>query len=592
MPSIKGTASVLDARARSKELKSTKFPKNFSQSISLDKLNKPVFAQWIEQKVATILGFDDEIVSSTAINLFLPENDSESSLSSSGLDPRRAQLDLAGFLGDDESAKFAKELWSLMIEAAESGVGIPKTLLEQKKRELAEQKKKNEMAVNLARDHRNHLQQQQQQQPFAPPRMDHFVQEATRRADRARQAMGGGVGGRMSRWGNRPDAPNQPPEAAPIPASPTNPNDQQHSIDPSSGGSNATTGRSNHERLEDDGQKLNHYEMDRPAVDQFGRLLPPLQRRNLPDRKEVNQRRSQDHDRTNMPPRPYAEGRAGWRGSSRSRSRDRDSNGRGRRGGGAPDRTNYYDGRNRREDAYPRFDYDRSRHGDRLDYRDRHYSHRQHDRDHFHHRDSYERYNRSGRPGDVDEMDDLKRRLIFLRKESSRRKDKDPKLDEEIARTKDRLYDLERHHRRHDVRGREREGDADHRRSDRSHQSPAARRRLSGSRSPSPKRRNGGGGRERDDSDSSGSEESSHSSHSRRSFSDGESDDGGRKSRSRIRSPGRSPRASRSNSRSKSPSNSQNRSPSNSPSNNSRKSRSSSEDSRRGRRGEDTTKNA
>ena len=97
MPTIKGTASVADSRARQKALKRTKFPRNFGTSVNLEKVNKPVLTQWIEQKVTSILGFEDEIVSFTAINLFLP-SDNESP------DPRKAQLDLAGKFASFHSA--------------------------------------------------------------------------------------------------------------------------------------------------------------------------------------------------------------------------------------------------------------------------------------------------------------------------------------------------------------------------------------------------------------------------------------------------------------------------------------------------------
>ena len=103
MPSIKGTASVSDSRAREKALKKTKFPRSFGKSVSLEKVNKSVLEQWIEQKVTLILGFEDEIVSSTAINLFLPSDNSTP-------DPKKAQLDLAG--------KFCLEILSMLHFAA------------------------------------------------------------------------------------------------------------------------------------------------------------------------------------------------------------------------------------------------------------------------------------------------------------------------------------------------------------------------------------------------------------------------------------------------------------------------------------------
>ena len=91
MPTIKGTASVSDSRARQKALRKTKFPRNYGKLVSVEKVNKAVLTQWIEQKITSILGFEDEIVSSTAVNLFLPADNKSP-------DPKKAQLDLTGVL--------------------------------------------------------------------------------------------------------------------------------------------------------------------------------------------------------------------------------------------------------------------------------------------------------------------------------------------------------------------------------------------------------------------------------------------------------------------------------------------------------------
>uniref|UniRef100_A0A7S4ANE1 PWI domain-containing protein n=1 Tax=Pseudo-nitzschia australis TaxID=44445 RepID=A0A7S4ANE1_9STRA len=115
MPSVKGTASVSDSRARTKALRTTRFPRNYRKSVDLEKVNKAVLTQWIEQKITSILGFDDEIVSSTAINLFVspspsnananpdslptPSHPSNSNSNSYSCDPKQAQLDLAGECG-------------------------------------------------------------------------------------------------------------------------------------------------------------------------------------------------------------------------------------------------------------------------------------------------------------------------------------------------------------------------------------------------------------------------------------------------------------------------------------------------------------
>jgi serine/arginine repetitive matrix protein 1 len=138
MPSIKGTSSVEDSRALSKALKATKFPSNFHQTVDITKVNRPVLIQWIERKITECLGFEDEIVQSTAVNFFLPEFSDEGT--TVVLDPRKAQIALCGFLGDEQAATFCSELWDLMLDASTQPVGIPRKLLEEKKKELASQK--------------------------------------------------------------------------------------------------------------------------------------------------------------------------------------------------------------------------------------------------------------------------------------------------------------------------------------------------------------------------------------------------------------------------------------------------------------------
>lgn len=148
----------------------------------MEKINRKVMKQWIEQRITSILGFDDEIVSSTAINLFLPEEDLGVSP-----DPKRAQLDLVGFLGDSESATFATEVWNLMLEAETSPAGIPRTLLEKKKQELAaNQKKKASQPSNPSQNRvSNHPNASSRN-----PEMNRFMQEAERRAQAAREMVG------------------------------------------------------------------------------------------------------------------------------------------------------------------------------------------------------------------------------------------------------------------------------------------------------------------------------------------------------------------------------------------------------------------
>lgn len=151
MPSIKGTASISSCSAQTKLLRTTKFPSIFHKKVDARNINLVVMTRWIEKRIESILGFEDEIVSNMAVNLFLPTKKSEdctfvpgSSVSFMSLthqvginrngvmdvDPRRAQLDLAGFLGDNEAALFVGELWEMLLDAQMQPDGVPRVLVQ------------------------------------------------------------------------------------------------------------------------------------------------------------------------------------------------------------------------------------------------------------------------------------------------------------------------------------------------------------------------------------------------------------------------------------------------------------------------------
>ncbi len=88
------TASIASSTALQKQLRSTTFPPNFSEKCNVGRVHRTVIAHWIERRVESILGFDDDIVSSTAVHLFLPEP--QDGGADPDVDPRRAQLDLEG----------------------------------------------------------------------------------------------------------------------------------------------------------------------------------------------------------------------------------------------------------------------------------------------------------------------------------------------------------------------------------------------------------------------------------------------------------------------------------------------------------------
>jgi len=150
MPVIKGTASVSDDRVRERLLRQTKFPSNFKLKVDVSKINRPVVIKWMHDKITELLnGVEDDIVQDMAVNSFL----------SGVVQPKQAQLDLAGFLGNAEAAQFARELWTLLLEAQNAPHGIPPSLVEQKKKQMHD------------------------------PQMQTLVQEAQRRAQAARSLL-------------------------------------------------------------------------------------------------------------------------------------------------------------------------------------------------------------------------------------------------------------------------------------------------------------------------------------------------------------------------------------------------------------------
>lgn len=55
-------------------------------------------------------------------------------------DPKKIQINLTGFLQGKNAREFMAELWALLISAQENPAGIPDSLLDLKKEELAKKK--------------------------------------------------------------------------------------------------------------------------------------------------------------------------------------------------------------------------------------------------------------------------------------------------------------------------------------------------------------------------------------------------------------------------------------------------------------------
>ncbi|VEU37900.1 unnamed protein product [Pseudo-nitzschia multistriata] len=402
MPTVKGTASVADSRARTKALRKTRFPRNYRTSVDIEKVNKPVLTQWIEQKIASILGFDDEIVSSTAINLFLPSDNS--------CDPKRAHLDLAGFLGD-ETATFCGELWTLMLEAQASASGIPKTLLEQKKKEMAEELSKgNEPQRQQLAPYQN----QSLGSSGKPSRFSRFAPDRSNPSGR-------------SSLDKHEDATNKIKCETHISIEETS---QEHT-----NGKEKGSGRS---RVEDAYEKQN--------MDQFGRVLSTERSLEVQKHTSRNQR-DRNGSRTSESSR-----------HRRDRSRSpRKYNGRERE---ASDHRRRYDNRYHGTDGDRRRPQDKRYHSnqydDRSGYHDQYHRQYNHSYKNHHDRDRSRDQYRDSRDcrHEIHEMENLERRLTRLRKEYSgwdrnSANRSTHRIEDEMNDIQDRLYELEQRRRRY-----------------------------------------------------------------------------------------------------------------------------------------------
>ncbi|KAK3498409.1 PWI domain-containing protein [Neurospora crassa] len=120
-----------------KLLKSTKFPPEFNQKVDMQKVNIQVMKKWIASKVTEILANEDDVVIELVFNLL-----------ESGRYPdiKSMQIQLTGFL-DKDTPTFCRDLWKLLLSAQTSPQGVPKELLEAKKMELIQEKKRHDRNV-------------------------------------------------------------------------------------------------------------------------------------------------------------------------------------------------------------------------------------------------------------------------------------------------------------------------------------------------------------------------------------------------------------------------------------------------------------
>lgn len=114
----------------SKESKTTLI---YSQRVDSTKLNLPVIKRWIEDEITAQLP-DDDIAAGFIYELIAGEENPD-------IHAIEAQTD--EFLGKKDSRKFCKQLWKHLLSAQEDKDGIPKELVEQRKKIIEEQRKAN-----------------------------------------------------------------------------------------------------------------------------------------------------------------------------------------------------------------------------------------------------------------------------------------------------------------------------------------------------------------------------------------------------------------------------------------------------------------
>ncbi|KAF4149347.1 PWI domain-containing protein [Phytophthora infestans] len=128
---VRGTSASQDGRYLAQEKKllaAMTFPKCFERSVDMRKVQREVINQWITERVTQLLGFEDDIVVSMAINLLETKVDEK-------LDPKNLQVALTGFL-EKQAGSFVEELWQLLLSAQSNPTGIPSAILDKKKQEM------------------------------------------------------------------------------------------------------------------------------------------------------------------------------------------------------------------------------------------------------------------------------------------------------------------------------------------------------------------------------------------------------------------------------------------------------------------------
>ena len=129
MFNVQGTSADQDNRFSDKEkklLKQMKFEDVLLTKIDMKKVKLDVLKPWLTERVAQILGMEDDVLVEFIFNqLELPNPD-----------PRKMQINLTGFVNGKNARLFMAELWQLLDSAQKTSSGIPQELIDKKKEEM------------------------------------------------------------------------------------------------------------------------------------------------------------------------------------------------------------------------------------------------------------------------------------------------------------------------------------------------------------------------------------------------------------------------------------------------------------------------
>ncbi|ABN68103.2 Probable RNA-binding protein [Scheffersomyces stipitis CBS 6054] len=130
-----------------KDRSGTKYPKCFKVEVDVTKVNLPIIKDWITRTISEHLP-DDDIVADYVYELLVANEKNP--------DIKGIHSQVQDFLGKEESLVFCEKLWKLLISAQDDVDGIPKEILEERKKEM-EQKQKS-VEVEKSRTNYNRTQ--------------------------------------------------------------------------------------------------------------------------------------------------------------------------------------------------------------------------------------------------------------------------------------------------------------------------------------------------------------------------------------------------------------------------------------------------